>query len=126
MTYINIQTDFLELLMAKRDISNYLIEQHKLENEYELQDFISSIKLDKTIYVENINNIIPFSIYYTPNNNYIFYVSEKNNIDTLKHILEELKYDLTTLIKKDKYEIAQENILESSYFIIENDIYIKK
>lgn len=124
MIYINILQDFLNTLLANRDISNDRIERGEIEKEMKLDEFIHYLKMDNTIWVKDSENIIPFSIVSSTKADYLFYVSNSKELpDELISELEKIKYDLSQLTGKSNDEVALEKLYDKSHFIIDKTFY---
>lgn len=124
MIYINILQDFLNTLLANRDISNDRIERGEIEKEMKLDEFIHYLKMDNTIWVKDSENIIPFSIVSSAKADYLFYVSNSKELpDELISELEKIKYDLSQLTWKSNDEVALEKLYDKSHFIIDKTFY---
>ena len=125
MIYIDISKDFLNLLLANRDISNYRIERGEIENEMGIDECIKFLDLVHTIYYYDENNIFPFAIYKTDKAEYLFYTgNDTSDKDKLFNVLESINYNLSNLTLKDKKEVVLEKLYEAPRFIINSQIYV--
>lgn len=126
MLLIDITKDYLELFTAKRDIENMLIEKEEIEEPMELSEFIRYINFGTHIYWESETEIFPFKIINTPDNMYVFIVSDENTAkkqNILLSVLNDIQFDFTKLYKKDRLTIANEDIMLKPHFIINNELY---
>ena len=64
----------------------------------------------------------------TKDNDYIFVVTDETtkNIEPLKQSLSELNYNLTTLVRKTREEVATEELVTTPHYIIYNELYYKQ
>lgn len=125
MIYIDISKDFLNLLLANRDISNYRIERGEIENEMGIDECIKFLDLAHTIYYYDENNIFPFAIYKTDKAEYLFYTgNDTSDKDKLFNVLESINYNLSNLTLKNKKEVVLEKLYEAPRFIINSQIYV--
>lgn len=128
MTIIDVTKDYLELFTAKKDIENMLFERKEISEEFSIQDFIKYINFGTHIYWASESFIYPFKMISTKDNDYIFVVTDETtkNIEPLKQSLNELNYNLTTLVRKTREEVATEELITTPHYIIYNELYYKQ
>lgn len=123
INYINIQ-DLEDFLKAKYEIENYLISSKQIKEKLSIDDFVKYLALDKHIYIESDNSVVPFSIIENKKEDaiYIFY-TESEKQQRLQTALERTKYNLKSLKEKTKIEIYNGELDGKEYFIIDSKYY---
>lgn len=121
MIIIDITKDYLELLNAKKDIENKLIQANIIEKEFTISEFINYINFSSHIYWVSESEIYPFKII----DKYIFVVADAQhkNIEPLINALTDINFDFSKLTHKTKYEISANNLIEKPHFIINKELY---
>lgn len=123
INYINIQ-DLEDFLKAKYEIENYLISSKQIKEKLSIDDFVKYLALDKHIYIESDNSVVPFSIIENKKEDiiYVFY-TESEKQQKLQTALERTKYNLKSLKEKTKIEIYNGELDGKEYFIIDSKYY---
>lgn len=113
-----------EVFLAKQYIEKILLDENKINEKMELQEFILSyMNVSKKVYLKN-DNIIPFE-YYKLNEEDIIIITDDNHKDDIVKALSNINFDLSSLSYMSNNQLN--NIfLEDSYecFII-NSKYMK-
>lgn len=124
MITIDINKDYLEFFMAKKDIETMLIDEEEIDKPFEIQEFVKFINFGSHIYCKTPEEIYPFEIITTDKETYMF-IANVNNISykPLYDVLDSIKYDFKNLTKKTQYEVATDNLLYKPYFIINGELY---
>lgn len=85
-----------DIFSAKMFIEQYLLEENKIEEKMELQDFILAyMNVSKKVYIKN-DNIIPFE-YHKINNEDIIIITNNEHIDLISNALMNINYDISNL-----------------------------
>lgn len=138
MKYINVNNfmdDLDEIVLAKIEIEKELIENETIEKKFNINEFIQWINFSKSIFMKNDGEIdinIPFSIYKSSNELYIFYVLYENNEDNIKALdifknkLNDINFNINKLNKVNMNELFENGLYKpaSNYFIINGQMYI--
>ena len=113
-----------EVFLAKQYIEKILLDENKINEKLELQEFILSyMNVSKKVYLKN-DNIIPFE-YYKLNEEDIIIITDDNHKDDITKALSNINFDLSSLSYMSNNQLN--NIfLEDNYecFII-NSKYMK-
>lgn len=85
-----------DIFSAKMFIEQHLLEENKIEEKMELQDFILTyMNVSKKVYIKN-DNIIPFE-YHKINNEDIIIITNNEHIDLISNALMNINYDISNL-----------------------------
>jgi hypothetical protein len=126
MTVIDISKDYLEMLLAKKDIEKMLIDNEEITEELDMTEFIKYLNLGSHIYCIDKNKIYPYSIVKTPTNEYMFIVNNattKLDYTPLFDKLNSINYDYNNLTYVDNYDIMLKDLIETPHFIINERLY---
>ena len=110
--------DPIKIISAKQEIETKLIEENKLENEMELQEFVKFLNLQNTIYVKD-DTVVPFRIY----EDILFTVATDEVIKELNEKLSIINYDFTKLKNIDMLEVYNGELDKYPFFFIINSKY---
>jgi len=123
MNIVNIN-NIEDLIIAKYNIENYLIETKQIEEKDTLSNFLTNTANINMIYLYK-GNPIPFCFKIINNEQYLFVTNDnENEINLVVNKIKLCKYDLNNLYKLSNEEINKiENLEDSDYIIINNKIY---
>lgn len=123
MNIVNIN-NIEELIIAKYNIENYLIETKQIEEKDTLSNFLSTTANINMIYLFK-GKTIPFCFKVINNEQYLFVTNDnKDEVNLITNKIKLCKYDLNNLYKLSNDEINKiENLNDSDYIIINNKIY---
>lgn len=125
MNVIDITKDYLELLLAKKDIESMLYEKEEISEDFSIGDFIKYLNFGTHIYFVNPQKIYPYKIVKTKTNEYLFILNNDNNIsfEPLFENLESIKYDYSQLTRLNQYQVAERELMNTPHFIINEELY---
>lgn len=123
MNIVNIN-NIEELIIAKYNIENYLLETKQIEEKDTLSNFLMTTANINMIYLFK-GKSIPFCFKIINNEQYLFVTNDnKNEINLVINKIKLCKYDLNNLYKLSNEEINKiENLEDSDYIIINNKMY---
>lgn len=113
-----------EVFLAKHYIEKILLDENKINEKLELQEFILSyMNVSKKVYLKN-DIIIPFE-YYKLNEEDIIIITDDNHKDDITKALSNINFDLSSLSYMSNSQLNN-TFLEDNYecFII-NSKYMK-
>ena len=129
MIALNIATlgDFPEdLIMAKMDIEEKLIEDGVIKEKQPFPDFITTLALHDSVYMKG-RNVIPFRFIEGKKEKYLVYVNDdKNHADVFEELIERLKsvrFDVTKFEKQDIDMMLNHDLDKDQLFIIKGQYY---
>ena len=98
-------TDIEDLILAKIDIDNWLIDSGQIESKMTLETYMTKYAITDMIYLDHGKNI-PFNLIKLDEEHiYLFFTTEVN--EKLVKIIQECNYDISSL-----NEISIEKIIE--------------
>ena len=124
MNIIDITKDYLELLMAKKDIESMLYEKEEITEDFSIGDFIKYLNFGTHIYYVNPQKLYPYKIVKTKTNEYLFILNHAGiSFAPLHDMLESIKYDYSQLTRLNQYQVAERELMNTPHFIINEELY---
>ena len=111
--------DPLKIIAAKQEVESKLLEDKKIEKEFELQEFIKYLSLQNTIYVKN-DTVVPFRIF----DDMLFITADDTVIKEVSEYLASLSYDLSKLTEVPMVDVYNGELDSYPIFFIINSKYM--